>query len=151
MAGTLAGARTEIAALLETVTASVGNTTYKIKVVHEFPVASIPPGETPCVIIALPEPIGEPRRMGGTRFEEYTLGIGLFVQDASVVQAMKILDAFRSAVIAKFDGNVQLGGACDYLIGPRATPGTERYAGIDYPHIEFECDVRVSVDVLVEA
>lgn len=151
MAGTLAGARTEIAALLETVTASVGNTTYKIKTVHEFPVTSIPAGETPCFIIALPEPLNEPRRMGGTRFEEYTLGIGLFVQDANIVQAMKILDAFRASVIAKFDGNVQLGGACDYLIGPRAIPGTERYAGIDYPHTEFEVEIRVSADVLVEA
>lgn len=152
---TWAGARQAIAERLEGVTIEEP-VEATIRAVHQFPRAALPKGECPCFVFALPGVPDYPDNSDANTWTRrtYDLDAGLFVEDADVTQAARILDAFREAVLDAFSAvglptaqkaaAITLDGHAVYMQGPIVEPGNnELFAGINLPHTTFRFRVHL--------
>ena len=148
---TWAGARGQLAKLLGEITATVDGETYSCTT-EEFPIEGLAPGQGPTFIVALPEVLDRPRRMSGYRETVYRVFVGLFVEGSSTRENAKLLDAFREAVIDKFDTSVALDGHAEYVQGPQVIPSNDEVFGaVTRPHTDFVFEIKVAQDVTVAA
>ena len=129
-----------------------------IRAVHETPVSALSSEMLPCFILPLPGLRAGPNGGLNAGYAEETWAFlaGLFVaHDSHNGQwSGQVLSSFMQAVLTRFYARQTLGGAAFFINdgSPRIVPANaELFAGIQYPHVDFEFDITVGGPVTTGA